>query len=335
LVLHELKAVLLSFGALLCKELQRRHGNANRMASTDRILGVGKVVDELVMLPRFDCIYCEVVQLFDALVDRRVCRGCRPARERRDLLDIAIRRVRGIAEARTPMAEIRAHDEGVLWVFQVRRQQLSKLLLFRAIVVADHDGDYGGVFGFGGEGLRDSLVDVGQVHLERVLVHVTIGLDVCELARVPQGSCHGLVDGQVAEWGGVLGELGEGAAVHVVGMRGAEDEDALGFAEVEALICPGGAGPRVRVSCMSLAARVSIYYLLRAPGRLSRCNDDFRARDGESTAVDGAGNIGQVSVELTGQDARVPVIPAEGMARLPSPFLRHICSAQLEEGRLL
>jgi hypothetical protein len=248
LILHKFEAALPFLGGVLGQDLEGSHGDADGVAPADRVVGARQVVDKGVVLAGLDGVYGLVVYVVDVLVDRGA-------------LDVG-----PVAKVRAPVAEVGAHDPGVVWVLEVGGQQAAKVLLIGAAVVADEDGHDGGVVGLGRKGLGHALVDVGQVHLERVLLDVVVDalavaaadLHVGEAARVTQLLHQGVVDRQVAKGRGILGVARQGAALEVVGVRGAQHEDALRLGQVKALVGPGGAGAGVLVACVSWEGRVSI-----------------------------------------------------------------------------
>lgn len=116
------------------------HDYTNRMSSTHSIASLFQDIQEIIVLARFNCIHALLVYLPDALVDwgirwRHVARSqITPGAWARGL-------VVSVAEARTPMAEVGAHDENASWVGEVWRQEFSVTLFNRCGGGADEYGD--------------------------------------------------------------------------------------------------------------------------------------------------------------------------------------------------
>lgn len=143
------------------------------------------------------------------------------------------------------MAEVGADDEGVFGVFEVRGQNSSNPLLLMTVIVANQDGDNGWEVVWASKRLLKSFVYVRRVHFERVLSSVLPRGDVGEVTCLLHSLDSGLVDLEVTERRGILGEGRDSTAVQIIRVRRAQEEDSLGLAEIERAVGPGCTRSRV------------------------------------------------------------------------------------------
>jgi hypothetical protein len=115
------------------------HDYANRMSPTHGIASLFQDIQERIVVARFNCIHALQVDSSDALVDWRIPR---PLVARSQIHSRAWARglVVSVAEARTPVAEVGAHDEDAGGVGEVRSQEFSVALFDRGGGGADENG---------------------------------------------------------------------------------------------------------------------------------------------------------------------------------------------------
>lgn len=80
------------------------------------------------------------------------------------------------------MAEIRADDECVLWVFEVWRKHFRNSLLLKPVIITNQNGHDRRELVWCSKRLLEAFVDVGRVHLQRVLGDVPLSGYVIKLA---------------------------------------------------------------------------------------------------------------------------------------------------------
>ena len=156
------------------------------------------------------------------------------------------------------MAEVGADHECILRVLEIRYEDAAHLLLLGAAVVPDEDGHDGRELVRGAKSLLHALVDVGRMHLERVLGDVLSRGNVIETTSFFHPLNGVTIDSEVAERGLILVERRNSTTDKVVRVRWAEEEDTLGLAQVETAVGPGRAWPRVGEAGMAGMGSVDI-----------------------------------------------------------------------------
>jgi hypothetical protein len=226
---------------LACNLLDSRHDDPNRVAPADRVPRLLDHIDKVRCNPSSDGCHGGDIESRDAFVNSRIVFvDAVPTREgvtSRNRFDLLLRIVSGhrervtgqgeprarlgglgnvvrVAEAQAPMAEVRAYDEGVARVLEVRGEQGPECVLGRGSRAPNHDWHQRRVLRCRGVGVLQlqQAVDVGEVKLDAVLVFV-------------DGACHRCEADAGAIWSSCLRrqELGDDLRVErqrLVGKRG-------------------------------------------------------------------------------------------------------------------
>mmetsp|Transcript_15491 Transcript_15491/g.41872 ORF Transcript_15491/g.41872 Transcript_15491/m.41872 type:complete len:235 (+) Transcript_15491:429-1133(+) len=146
------------------------------------------------------------------------------------------------AEALAPVAEVGRDHKEVLRLGEMLCKELAIFGLVRLGERADQHRHEQEVLAL------HYLPDVGQVHLERVLVLVRLPRHVVEEARLPQCAARLLVNLQRADRRAVLAAGRERAARAVNVVARPEKEDAANATRVDVLVRPRSRRPRVGVA---------------------------------------------------------------------------------------
>lgn len=175
LVPHDVEACLALFVVgLLVQDLQRSHHSTNGMSTADGVLRELQVVQERVVAAALNRLHGRLIHALYRLINGQPVGRSVPLAQVLQLRDVRRGRVGRVAKVpRAPVAEVGAHDEGVLRVLDVRGQRAAHGLLLGPAVAADEQGhDLRELVGRAAKRLPAAEVEVGQMHLKRVLTHV-------------------------------------------------------------------------------------------------------------------------------------------------------------------
>lgn len=226
-VLQELETHRWTLSGLLeCGHGVQQHRDG--VAAADGVGILAQVLVEAGGVQLLDHVHAHPVQTSDALVDLAAHR-------------LVIERV---VEARTPVTEVGRDDKHDRRVDEVLGEDLTVQLLLGWGQAADHDGHDGELVLV----VLHDLGDVGQLHLQGMLVLVHAQRQLLKVSGGLQLLVHLLVDVQVVEGRGEAGHGAEAAAAHAVVVRGAENENLFDQNRTDLAIGEGGAGPAIRVA---------------------------------------------------------------------------------------
>mmetsp|Transcript_11651 Transcript_11651/g.29669 ORF Transcript_11651/g.29669 Transcript_11651/m.29669 type:complete len:242 (-) Transcript_11651:34-759(-) len=193
------------------------------------------------------------VEIFDGLVDRAVggVIVCEP-------------------EALPPVAKVRGDDEERRGAIQVPRQELAVNLLATGVDRAHQDG-------YKREGMPAHHVgDVGQVHLQAVLVLVDVHRHPRKLPGRRQLRAHRAIYRNVPEWGLVRRCPGHRTSSQVNMVRRPKEEDAGNLRRVDVDVAEGRRLPRVRVARMWSNDRFEFPLRVEPADSSRRCSAQVR-----------------------------------------------------------
>lgn len=129
------------FTATLSQALQSSHHNTNGMTSTDGVARITQHVQPALVAATLAGTHALKVDGLDRLVDLRVGGSFRARTKRSGSTGAGL--VVCIAESKTPVCEIRAHDKCIGWIREIGRKDFAERPLGGGRCVADHYRDQG------------------------------------------------------------------------------------------------------------------------------------------------------------------------------------------------
>lgn len=211
---------------------QSTHENADRVASTNGILGLPLIGPKCSMVTRFDTTHALPIKFLNALPN---------------VLRLVVKS--RVAEARSPVTKVRRHDEKRLTIANPSGQDSSEGTFFFLGKRANDDGNDLDV------AIRKDESNKGQMHFYGMLRLVVVGVHGDEAGGAMlrgQKTFHNVaVDRQIAQRGFEHVGVGQSAGVlHVNVVARAEDDDSGELARIDGGVGVGGGGSGVGKACM-------------------------------------------------------------------------------------